>query len=169
MNNLKMRLGALAVLAVVAVTMAFPSSALAGQATKPREAGGSQSAFENTDFIGASVYRIENSTPTATPVLLVTGSGIVYGVDASSGVSGDFCQAADSASVSGLTLNTVGKWVTPQVFSATAVTQCTSGAICGSWNPRVPRRFENGLVGWKQGSGACYFVVRKDIGTNPGP
>lgn len=45
----------------------------------------------------AAIYTISPSTPAATSVTLVTGSGLLNGIEKSTGAAGDFCVAFDSA------------------------------------------------------------------------
>lgn len=90
-------------------------------------------------------YRIEVSTPTDTPILMVTGPGTLFQVDCSSGATTSWSLGFDSASISGITINTAGKAITPQVFSSgqTAASVPNSG-----WKTvaEAPAQFLNGLV-----------------------
>ena len=155
-------------LGITALLAGVMMSAVSSQATVYVPKDGNGIRFTNVDFIGATVYRVESSTPTHTPILLVSGSGFVYSVTTSSGVATDYCVGMDSASINGITMETQGKAITPAVWSANSATGCTSNGSCGMWTPAAPVRFENGLVGIKVGTNAdCLFVVRKDTGSNP--
>lgn len=140
--------------AVFSLAFVAKSQASSGAPVQPdRSARGLvNTAFApNLDFYGSLPYYVESSTPGATPVLLVAGSGYLYGVYCSSGASGDFGKALDSATASGITTATQGKSLTPAVLSSVnGVTTCTAGQVCGQFTPARPVRFVNGLVFVKQ-------------------
>lgn len=128
--------------------------------------------FENLSLVGApNNYRMEASTPALVAVLLVSGQGLLYEIDNSSGAATDSCIYFDSASVNGINaFTTYGKAITPYVFAANSATGCTSVGVCGSWSPRHgPIQFTNGLVGIKVGGGnnSCLAQVRGVTGSNP--
>ncbi len=90
------------------------------------------------------MYRVETSTPTATPVLLGTGSGILFGISCTSGTVGDYGLAFDSATSAGLTVGTQGKALSPQVASPGYGNATLS---FGTWVPAGgSARFTNGLA-----------------------
>ena len=170
MNEKQKKVTAKGFLGIMALLAGVMLSAVSSQATVYVPKDGNGIRFNNVDFIGSPVYRVESSTPTDTPVLLVSGSGFIYSITASSGSATNYCLAMDSATSSGITTETQGKAISPQVWAAVSATGCTTNGTCGIWTPAAPVRFENGLVGIKVGANAdCLFIVRKDTGVNPGP
>lgn len=94
---------------------------------------------------GGCVAEIGISTPAATGVLVTTGPGTLINIVISSvtAAAGDFCVAFDSASTSGLTLESDGKAAAPRIMgtsivAANTVTAQPAGA------PAVP--YTNGIV-----------------------
>ena len=113
----------------------------------------------NPSFVGAGVYRVEVSTPTDTPVLLISGQGVLYGIDCSSGTTSGFSIAFDSASTSGITFTTTGKAISPSVFSNG---NAASGVPNAGWDTHgAPAQFNNGLVALTHGVAInCLFRAR---------
>jgi hypothetical protein len=150
------RLALVAVLAVLAVLLA-PMRAHASAAPG--------NAFTvNGTFYGVTVYHVESSTPANTSVSLFSGSGLLFGVACSSGASGEFGIAFDSASAGGLTTATLGKAVSPRVLaSADGVTTCTS-PTCSPWAPNFRSiRLQNGLAFIKNGTyDSCQVYALSD-------
>lgn len=104
----------------------------------------------NLNYYGASQYYVESSTPANTPVVLFTGKGFFYGVDCSSGTSGDFFIAMDTTAATNVTAALVGHALTPPVLSSVnGVTTCTAQGTCGVYRPAQPKRVVNGLIGIK--------------------
>lgn len=121
----------------------------------------------NPSFFGPSTYEMETSTPTDTPVLLVSGPGYLYGIQCSSGAAADYAIAYDSASSSGITIATRGKAITASVMSpGLTATGGTNGGNIGnaSFNSGgFPKRFKLGLVGITHGTGPnCFFDALSD-------
>ncbi len=151
--------------ASVAPVLNGPSGSYAPAVTAP-----------NLSFIGAPVYRIETSTPTDTPILLLAGQGLLYSIRCSSGSTAAYAVAYDSAVSAGITVETQGKKIAGSVYSAGLVTSTTSAqtVILGN-DPGLnysanPLPFTNGLVGLVHGGVAnCYFQARLNTGANPGP
>jgi len=117
---------------------------------------------QNRNFTGAVTYRIETSTPSGTPIQLVTGAGLLLSVEASSGTSLGYCLGFDSASVSGITNATQGKAITPQVLTSLTPNTAGQGSTIGSWAPAsgAPAYFANGLVGISNGANLnCLYKV----------
>src|SRR5579864_3113259 len=112
---------------------------------------------------GTTVYRVEVSTPTDTPILLQTGPGVLYGVDCSSGTSTAFAIAYDASSTSGITFTTTGKAITPSIFSNANTASSVPNA---GWNQRLgPPEFYSGLVALTHGSAInCLFRVGPNNG-----
>lgn len=130
----------------------------------------------NLSYIGAPVYRIEVSTPADTPILLLAGQGLLYSVRCTSGSTGAYAIPFDSATASGMTINTRGSALTGGVFSAGLITVASSsqtaqlGNDAGLQLRENPLPFNNGLVGVVHGGVAnCYFQARLTTGNNPGP
>ncbi len=166
-NKMKM-LGAFLALGAVVVNLAFPSSVLAGQATKPREAGGNQSAFDNPSMIGCKPARADFSTAAQ---LIVSGSGFLYWLTASGtlAAAGAVSQAFDTSSAATITaFNQTARAISPVVYATGAAASALAGNI-GKWDSgSAPVRFENGLVLMNSANThnalACY---RLDSGVNP--
>lgn len=143
---------------VLAVLVAPMFSHAAANPSAPFVAGG------NLTYYGATAYHVDSSTPTATPVSLFTGSGYLFSIACSSGASGDFGVAFDSATGSGLTTATQGKAVSPHVLaSADGVTTCTA-KVCGFWDPNFGSvRIVNGLAFTKSGTyPSCVIYALSD-------
>lgn len=161
------KLGALLALGAV-LTMAVPSSVLAGSATKPREAGGSQSPFENPSLIGCKPCRAEFTTSS---VLCDSGSGLLYWLSASGtgAVAGNYSQAFDTAVAATITgFTSTARAITPVVYATGSTAAALAGNI-GTWSSGpAPMRYENGLVLLNSASThnglGCY---REDSGVNP--
>lgn len=145
------------VLMLVLASFAMPRAARASVVPPIHSASTPNTEYRGLTFFGGSVYRVEASTGADTPVLLASGSGVLFGVSCSSGSSGDFGMVFDSASASGVTIATTGKALSPAVLSsANGVTTCTGQAVCGQWTPPGGSvRFSNGLVAIKHGSGGA--------------
>lgn len=167
MNDIIKKCSALLAVGAVVLTLAFPSSVLAGSATKPREEKGAQSAFENPSMIGCNVCSQEAST---TGKQCATGSGLLYWLSASGdaplvskGVRAFDC--ANGTHLSGLTASGA---IGPKVVACAGATS-THGNL-SPWEPgkSAPARFENGLAIKTDDTSilaqACY---RKDSGVNP--
>jgi len=171
MKNIIKRLGTLAVLGVVAVNMVLPSSVLAAGATKPREAGGNQSPFDNPSFIGLKAARLME---TATPTLLATGPGLLYAICPSGGTLGKYAVAFDSLVAAGISLTVLmadgGKatayQISPVVYTTNDTTSAQHG-MQGCWIPPWPVRFEKALIGANDSNTVrSVFLYRLD-GANP--
>lgn len=167
MKNLIKKFGALLGVGAVVMTMAFPSSVLAGSATKPREAKGNQSSFENPSMIGCNVCSVDAST---TGKQCATGSGLLYWLSASGdNVSGKGVRAFDCANGTHLSGLTASGAIGPKVYACAGSSSFPQGNL-SPWDPgrSAPARFENGLAIKTDDSGiyaqACW---RYDSGVNP--
>lgn len=184
MKNFFGRLSALLTILVVfflVMILAPQRAAASGEANAPvlLTPNGSRVdpvAAQNLSYIGAPVYRIETSTPADQAVLLLSGSGLLYGIRCSSGSTGAYAMAFDSASASGITVATIGKAIAGPVYSAgqVSVSGSTQTVILGNdqgLNASAdPLPFTNGLVGIAHGSVLnCTFQARLKAGNNPGP
>jgi hypothetical protein len=115
---------------------------------------------------GETTYRVETSTPTDTPILLLSGAGVLYGVDCSSGATTSYAMAFDSAASAGITVTTLGKAITPQVYSAGTSFVANAGWRAGYGNESVA--FFNGLVALTHGGTInCLFRVGPSNGSYP--
>lgn len=166
MKNTIKKCGALLGVAAVVLTMAFPSSVLAGNATKPREAKGSQSPFENPSMIGCNVC----SATSTTGVQCATGSGLLYWVSASGdgSVAGKGARAFDCANATHLSGLTASGAIGPKVYACATATY--SQGNLSPWEPgkSAPARFENGLGLKTDDAGvAANACWRYDSGVNP--
>lgn len=144
-------------LILAALVMGLTSFASASTASAPLNSQGSNAnpnPFPGLTYYGGSIFRVESSTPTDTAVLLISGSGHLFGISHSSGTTGDQCIVMDSATASGITLGTQGKALSPAVLtSANGSTTCTAQQVCGQWSAQGgDTRFTNGLVAIKHGS-----------------
>lgn len=110
----------------------------------------------NLTYYGSTPYYIESSTPAATAVLLVSGSGFFYGVNCSSGAVGDNVQFFDSASASGITSSTQGKALTSPLYNLVSVSSNSAVSVSNLQNRFIPagdsERYTHGIVGLKTGS-----------------
>jgi hypothetical protein len=123
---------------------------------------------QNYEFLGATTYRVESSTPTDQAILLFSGAGVLIGVECSSGTAHDYAIAMDSGSASGLTIETKGKAVSPAVVTSANLNDECTGANCGAYWPRVPKRVANGLAFIKHGNAvitSCIVTARPDSTT----
>lgn len=125
-------------------------------------------AAPNLSFIGAAVYRVEVSTPVDTPVLLLAGQGVLYGIHCGSGTASGYELTFDSATSAGITVATTGKALHAPLYSP--------GQTSGSVNVGLldftsnPVQFTNGIVAITHGSALnCYLRARLTTGANPGP
>jgi hypothetical protein len=137
------KLISLGILALV-VCLAFPGAAKAGV---------------------THTYRVEVSTPTDTPILLVSGAGTLYAVFCSSGATTSYALGFDLASATGVTVATLGSAITPQVFSSG---QTASSVPNSGWKAQTegPVQFINGLVGITHGGTInCLFEVGPPSGS----
>lgn len=125
---------------------------------------------QNLSFVGCQPFRVEQST---TPLLVDSGSGLLYDMQVSSGLAGDNAVAFDSASVSGMGI--AGLANIPQGRAISPVVQTNpyasgSNAVnAGSFQPvNGPRYYANGLVVAANSSRTvvtgCY---RDNAGANP--
>lgn len=140
--------------------------------------------FLPIEYAGCAVFRVENTT---TPVQIVSGAGLFYELDVSSGVAASsFSMAFDSGSISGLAVSNnntgpvnnlpTGKSITPKVFtSATSntVPSAAQGSAVGvyvSVDGLAPKYFATGLVVANSDAGimanGCYRLIG---GNNPPP
>lgn len=149
-------------LALLVVALSIVTSAYATNAAQPLQLVPNSNPLQFTGsltYYGVTTYRVESSTPTATPVLLGSGSGFLYGVECSSGASGDSGLALDSASASGLTNLSQGKALSPFVYSS-AATANAAQATLGQWIPAGgSKRFVNGLAFIKTNSGSSFTCL----------
>lgn len=135
---------------------------------------------QSRDFIGAPTFLIENST---SPVLLMSGPGLAFQVDASSGNSAgsntSFCLGFDSATASGITQNTRGHGATPRVYTDTyQVTTSTFQAVTttfiapshlGKWTADKGAYYANGFVGLSTDANTtCSFRLTSITALQPG-
>lgn len=127
-------------------------------------------------WIGAPVFRIETSTPADQAVLLLAGQGLLYSIRCTSGSTGAYGMAFDSATTSGITVGTLGKAIGGPAFSSgqiqvSASAQTVNLASAGYFDFTThPVPFTNGLVGIVHGSVLnCLFQARLTSGNNPGP
>lgn len=165
-KNLK-KFGALLGAAAIVLTMAFPSSVLAGAATKPREQKGAQSAFENPSMIGCNICSVDAST---TGKQCATGSGLLYwlSVSGDGSVAGKGVRAFDCANGTHLSGLTASGAIGPKVYACATATY--SQGNLSPWEPgkSAPARFETGLAMKTDDAGvyaqACW---RYDSGVNP--
>lgn len=127
-------------------------------------------AAQNLTFVGGNAFRIEVSTPADTPVLLLSGQGLLYGVMCSSGAAGSYAMAFDASSASGITVGTLGSAISPEVVSPGIASSSISGAPGVLDLSKHPVPFVNGLVGITHGGTPnCIFQARLSTGDNPGP
>ena len=87
----------------------------------------------------------------------------------SSGATGEYGIAFDSASASGVTNATQGEALSPWVYVAvTATSTVPAGSVVGQWTaPRGSARFTNGLVFVKSGQyDACLVQALFDANVN---
>ena len=93
------------------------------------------------------------------PILLTAGQGAIYGVDCSSGTTTSYAMLFDSATSSGITIATLGKALTPQIFSSgqTAANVPDSGWRPGTGSTAIA--YNNGIVIITHGS-AINCLVR---------
>ena len=153
-------------LIVLALLMVMAAGAHATQANPPQSPNGGP--FDNLLFIGAPVYRVEVSTPTDTPILLLAGAGILYGTHCSSGTTSGYGVAFDSATTSGITYTTAGKALDIPVFSTGLTESATLTGVLDEGSS--PVQFTNGLVFLTHGVAVnCYIKARAIGGANPGP
>ncbi len=170
MKNLIKKCSALLAVGAVVLTMAMPSSLLAAQATKPREAKGNQSAFENPSMIGCNICRVEGST---TSKQCATGSGLLYwlAVSGEGPVLGKGAKAFDCAVAASITaITTTAYAIGPKVIACGTASQGNVGNL-SPWEPGkggAPARYEAGLTIKTDDTSvdaiACY---RSDSGVNP--
>jgi hypothetical protein len=166
---------------IIALSLALPSAALAAPAVAPilnTQAGTyvAPVAAQNLALIGVNIFRVEVSTPVDTPVLLLAGQGLLYGIQCSSGSVGSYGIAFDSATSSGIVIGTAGKAITSQVLSSGQVTVSASTQTVllpdqrGLYLADLPVQFTNGLVFITHGSATnCIIKARSNTGNNPGP
>ena len=167
--------------AALAAASCVPARAAATAALVPvlQTQGGTYvpaGAASNLSFIGAPTFRVEVSTPVDTPVLLLSGQGLLYGIRCSSGSVGSYMLAFDSATSAGITVATTGKALTAAVYSSGQITVSASsqtvqlGQDLGLYAEAHPYPFTNGLVAIVHQSAAnCYIQARSTSGNNPGP
>lgn len=161
MKKMLSRLNALAVIAFILATLFAwaPSQARANGMFSPTDT-------QNPQNIACRTLRVELST---TPVLIVSGAGILYELDSSSGnTTAAFTMAFDSNVVTGgilsgsvaplgvsnngnSTLATLptGVAISPKVFTSGAggvAPGTATGGVLGAYYPPIGRRFKNGLV-----------------------
>jgi hypothetical protein len=111
------------------------------------------------------VYRVEVSTPTDTPILLVSGAGTLYAVQCSSGATTSYSLAFDLSSATSVTIATLGSALTTQAFSSG---QTASSVPNAGWKAQTgaPAQFINGLVGITHGGTInCLFYVGPPSGS----
>lgn len=127
----------------------------------------------NMTFYGAESYRIEASTPADTAVLLFSGPGLFLGMSCSSGTAGSFGQAFDSTTISGITIATLGKAVSPEVqtgitstvnvstnVATVSFSACNAPGLCGVYTPPSgSKRIHNGLVALKHGDASTSCII----------
>lgn len=114
---------------------------------------------------GQTTYRIETSTPVDTAVLLQSGVGVLYAVECSSGATTSYALAFDASSTAGISVLTLGKAITPQVYSSG-----TSFVAQAGYGPSrdIGTTFFNGLVGITHGGTInCLFKVGPNQGSIP--
>lgn len=124
------------------------------------------------EFTGGQYYYLETSTPSFTPVLLYQGAGFLLEVSASSGTVNtamSYCQAFSSNTPSGITATTQGKALSPEVFTVNFSSVANSAPFgastypaseTGTWQPKTPTYFPNGLVGIKTDTAAnCRYKI----------
>lgn len=160
-------------LSLLAGALIFPN--IVGAATQvtavpPQQPNGE--AWGNAGLLGVGPYVVSVSTAVNTPVLLISGQGILYGVEASSGAATGFCVGFDAASTSGITSTTTfssainpSNQITPQVFTSA---QVAADYGYGHWDTSAaPVQFTKGLVGLTSNSTAgvttalnCIFKAR---------
>ena len=169
-------------LALALVALLAVCSAPAFAATNPQNPilqdinGLAQPTFAtDSEFLGdrGTPCRIESSTPTLQAIQCATGSGIVYGVDNSSGSAADAAFVADTTTLPATTVvgfDKNGIKISPLILSAgSSATGCTTIGTCESWAPVRPRRFINGLVLDRRGTSnaAVYYRLDSDDTKNP--
>lgn len=142
----------------------FASSAVASSSTNSapvlKAADGSINSVlaQNLNITGApSVCRIEASTPSLQGVLCASGSGIVYGIDVSSGIQGDGAIAGDSTTIPSANSGSLGYdkqgiKISPEVYTTTGSVAGAGSQGAGAWRPDFPARYENGLIVIRRGS-----------------
>jgi len=120
---------------------------------------------EGLTFYGATPMRILKS---ASAQLLVTGEGLLDAICPLGGVSGQYSLAFDSASASGITVNSELKAISRNAFVRLDSAADTGDGGC--WIPKWgPVRFVNGLVGIQStATHSTLFYVHASSGGNPG-
>lgn len=135
--------------------------------------------FDNASLLGCEPFRIENSS---VPVLVAAGSGMLYELVASSGVSAQsYTMAFDTAAAytngvgvyslflsSNTASNPKGYAITPKVFTNSGFGAAGTAGL--GYFPVVPKRFESGLVVAASDTGNGLFVngcYRLDGGSCP--
>ncbi len=166
-------------LALLALTLACLGVSAHAAPAGPLQSvpNGNTFAIDGLTYYGSSSYFIEANVSSDTAVLLASGSGYFFGIDNSAGSGSDYCNAFDSNTASGISIATYGKALSPRVFSGVAATVNTSttvatvpittypGSAYGVYKvPSGSKRFKNGLVGIKTGSGLnnCVFSALLD-------
>jgi hypothetical protein len=153
-----------AMLCLAGIAMANPPTPNVGTNRNPPP-------YDNLVFYGANVYRVEASTPTAVAVQLGVGSGILYSVVCSSGLTGEFGIAADTSVTTGLSLSPLpsGVFISPLVYTSIPTANESASAF-GQWAPPfLGTRFSKGLAFIKSDASAlenCLVYAIFDANTS---
>lgn len=154
------------VLALPSAAHATATAAVAPVLNSPSGSYVSASQAPNLAYIGAPVYRVEVAVDT--PVLLVAGAGMLYGVQCGSGTSSGYEITYDSAVTSGITVATTGKALHAPVYSPGLASAASNVGLLDL--SVAPAAFSNGLVALTHGAAvSCYIRARLNTGANPGP
>ena len=137
----------------------------------PASANSNPVSYQALAFYGATTYRIETSTPTATGVLLGTGPGVLFGAQCTGAGNSDFGQAFDTAQGSGLVLGTQGSALGTGIPAQTSQGASVTQQAFTMWVPAGGSlRFTKGLGFLKSNATAmsCYVYALLDSVTGSG-
>lgn len=158
---------------LIALALALPVAAHAAPAVAPVLGSplGSRvndAQAQNLLFIGAPVYRIETNVSVDSPVLLLTGAGMLYGIHCGSGTNAGYELTYDSASTGGITVASLGIALHAPLYSPGSAAAAANVGLL-DFNT-APVAFTHGLVALVHGSTMnCYIRARLNTGANPGP
>lgn len=156
-------------IALVAMLACLAGEAMAANPPQPIPSGKADSYTGGLAFYGATVFRVETSTPTATPILLGSGPGVLLGAQCIGSGAGDFGVPFDSNQTAGLTATTQGEALGGPVPSQTSQASATTQAALAPWVPAGgSARFSNGLAFIKSNASAlsCYVYALFDSVTS---
>ena len=153
-------------LALIAALTCLAGSAMAtSNPPVPIPSGKSPSYNGGLAFYGATMYYVETSTPTATGVLLASGSGVLFGAQCIGAGASDFGQAFDTAQA-GVAVTQKGAALSPALPSQTSQVVAASQQV--ALMPWIPAggslRFTKGLGFVKSNASAlaCYVYALLD-------